>query len=101
MDEKNTRSPRADKKVTEEEKRHRRKGVPLKSLRPLTQSNAAVPADAPANAADDDVSPNAETSVDSGRGSAPLPPPPEDSGVLFRVPGGVRRRKPTCPVKAL
>ena len=95
------KSPRADKKAVD--LKHRRKGIPLKSLKPLTLMTVALDVSTKgSDAGDADGAQGEEGSGGMGTRSANAPAPAqEESGVVSRLPGAVRRRKPKCPARSL
>ena len=95
------KSPRADKKAVD--LKHRRKGIPLKSLKPLTLISVALDVSARgSDTGDAEGAQGEEGSGNMGTRSVNAPAPaPEESGVVSRLPGAVRRRKPKCPARSL
>ena len=99
-DKQTIKSPRADKKKEEDTSKHRRKGVPLKSLRPLFLP--FEPSTLPSKPAGEGAEEPTSADVPTGGASNAAPAPSADeSGVVFRVVGGVRRRKPAAPARSL
>jgi hypothetical protein len=89
------KSPRADKRI-DGVAHHRRKGVPMKSFKPL----AVISLDGDANSEADGS--KADGEAGGPNGGANKNAEDGDSGVLFKpTAGAVRRRKPACPSKSL
>ena len=93
------KSPRADKKPVD--LKHRRKGVPLRSLRPLMLLGTAGSVEAKDKSGEGDDAAGDDATGDLSKSKASAPAPAEESGVLTRAPAGIRRRKPKCPTKSL
>ena len=81
---------------------HRRKGVPLKSIKSHNLSAAEIMM-AALKTLDGDDPANVDVGVAAGKDGTSAPPAlsNDDSGVLFRQPGGVRRRKGAAPARSL
>lgn len=100
------KSPRAHANPKKEEdlSKHRRKGVPLKSIRAYNlATNEIADADAAKTAAEGNA---AEGTPADGAPAALAPaalapaPSADDTAVLSQT-GGARRRKPTAPARSL